>query len=60
MPLTDQAGPNPAYAQAMFAPSEGVRRALLKKWQRSVVLVLLIVAATSGLLYPVILQLSGS
>lgn len=57
MPLIDQAGPNPAYAQAMFAPSEGVRRALLKKLQRSVVLVLLIVAATSGLLYPVILQL---
>ncbi len=57
MPLTDPAGPNPAYAEAVFAPSEAARQALQKTLRHSVVMALLIVVATSGLLYPVILQL---
>jgi HD-GYP domain-containing protein (c-di-GMP phosphodiesterase class II) len=57
MPLTDPAGPNPAYAQAMFAPSEKTLQGLHQKLRRSVALALFIVALTSGLLYPVIFQL---
>jgi HD-GYP domain-containing protein (c-di-GMP phosphodiesterase class II) len=57
MPLTDPASPQPAYAQAMFAPSESARLALQEKLRHSVLLALLIVVATSALLYPVILQL---
>lgn len=57
VPLTDAVGPNPSYAQAVFAPSESVLEAIRQKLQRSVLVALLIVVATSGLLYPVILQL---
>jgi HD-GYP domain-containing protein (c-di-GMP phosphodiesterase class II) len=57
VPLTDTVGPNPAYAQAVFAPSESVLQAIRQKLQRSVLVSLLIVVATSALLYPVILQL---
>lgn len=57
VPLTDAAGPNSAFALAVFAPSESVLAAIRQKLQRSVLMALLIVVATSGLLYPVILQL---
>jgi HD-GYP domain-containing protein (c-di-GMP phosphodiesterase class II) len=47
------------YAQAIFAPSEAVLVSMRNKLQRAVVLAVLIVLATSGLLYPVILHLVG-
>lgn len=57
MPLTAAGGPNPAFAQVVFAPSEAVLRIMRQKLQRSLMMALLIVAVTSGLLYPVIVQL---
>lgn len=57
MPLVETAGPDAPYAQAVFVPSESSRQALQKKLRRSVLSALLIVVATSVLLYPVILQL---
>ncbi|MGD9947866.1 MAG: HD-GYP domain-containing protein [Desulfobulbus sp.] len=57
MPIFQSVGSNPSYALAIFAPSKSARQALHKKLQRSIILALLIVGATSVLLYPVILQL---
>jgi len=56
-PLIEASGPNPAFAQVVFAPSESVLQGIRQKLQRSVLATLLIVVATSALLYPVILQL---
>jgi HD-GYP domain-containing protein (c-di-GMP phosphodiesterase class II) len=58
-PLTDPLERTLGYAQAVFAPSEAARLAFQDKLRRGVVLALLIVVATSGLLYPVILRLVG-
>jgi HD-GYP domain-containing protein (c-di-GMP phosphodiesterase class II) len=57
MPLVETAGPNPPYAQAIFAPSEETRQAIRRKLRHSVLLALLVVGVTSVILYPVILQL---
>ena len=57
MPLGAADSANPSFAQAIFAPSPAALQAIRQKLQRSLVMALLIVAATSGLMYPVIGQL---
>jgi len=57
MAIPDPDRPNPVYARTLFAPSEAARIGLEQKLKRSSLLALLIVLATSGLLYPVILHL---
>ena len=57
MPLIESSSTTPASALAIFAPSEKTRQAIQKKLNRSVLLALMIVGATSLILYPVILQL---
>jgi len=57
MPLIETSATTPASALAIFAPSEKTRQAIQKKLNRSVLLALMIVGATSLILYPVILQL---
>jgi HD-GYP domain-containing protein (c-di-GMP phosphodiesterase class II) len=59
MPLLDQYQQRVGYAQAVFAPSEAVRIGIRNTLRRTVILTVLIVLATSALLYPVILHLVG-
>ncbi|MDD2464429.1 MAG: HD domain-containing protein [Desulfobulbus sp.] len=57
MPLLETSATNPPSAQAIFVPSDKTLKAIQRKLHRSVFLALLIVGATSLILYPVILQL---
>jgi response regulator RpfG family c-di-GMP phosphodiesterase len=57
MPVEAPSLQNKVYARAIFAPSETARVGIEKKLRRSIILAILIVLATSGLLYPVILHL---
>lgn len=57
MPLIAAPGPNPPSALGIFAPSEAALTAIREKLHRSVLLSVMIVGATSLILYPVILQL---
>ncbi len=57
MPIETQNQQNKFTVRALFAPSEAARAAFQNKLWRNVVLAILIVLATSGLLYPVILHL---
>lgn len=57
LPLASAGGAQPALARAVFVPSEAALQAIGRKLRHSVLLTLLIVMATSGLLYPVILLL---
>jgi len=57
VPLSSASGGYQVLAQAVFVPSEATLQAIGRKLRHSVLLTLLIVAATSGLLYPVILLL---
>ncbi|WP_319588861.1 HD domain-containing phosphohydrolase [uncultured Desulfobulbus sp.] len=59
MPLLDQRQQKIGYAQAIFAPSDAARTGMQNKLRHTVLLTVLIVLATSGLLYPVILHLVG-
>jgi HD-GYP domain-containing protein (c-di-GMP phosphodiesterase class II) len=54
MPMHDPSGDKTYYAQAIFAPSEAALAAIRQKLRRNVLMAILIVLATSGLLYPVI------
>lgn len=57
VPLSSANGTYQVLAQAVFVPSEATLQAIGRKLRHSVLLTLLIVAATSGLLYPAILLL---
>jgi HD-GYP domain-containing protein (c-di-GMP phosphodiesterase class II) len=57
MPMFDLKQERIAFVQAIFAPSESTLQAIAHKLRRTVILAMLIVLATSGLLYPVILHL---
>nr|WP_321464447.1 HD domain-containing phosphohydrolase [uncultured Desulfobulbus sp.] len=57
MPLMDPSTPTSPAALTVFAPSAKTLEAISAKLRRSVLLALLIVGATSLILYPVILQL---
>ena len=57
MPLLDPQQHRVGYAQAVFAPSEAARIVMRNKLRRTIMLAVLIVLATSALLYPVILHL---
>ncbi len=57
MPMMAVSGQDTPSALAVFAPSDNTRQAIQKKLHRSVLLALLIVGATSLILYPIILQL---
>lgn len=59
MPMLDPLHHEVGYAQAIFAPSDAARINMQHKLRRTVFLTLLIVLATSALLYPVILYLVG-
>ncbi len=57
MPIETPDQQKKVYVRTLFAPSEAARAAFQKKLRRNVILTILIVLATSGLLYPVILHL---
>lgn len=57
VPMFDLKQERIAFVQAIFAPSEASLQAIAHKLRRTVILTMLIVLATSGLLYPVILHL---
>ena len=57
MPLFETSAHTPPSALVIFAPSTKTLQAIRKKLHRSVLLSLLVVAVTSLILYPVILQL---
>lgn len=59
VPLQDQAGQRIGSVQAIFAPSEATLAGIRATLRRAVFLTVLVVLATSGLLYPVILNLVG-
>jgi HD-GYP domain-containing protein (c-di-GMP phosphodiesterase class II) len=57
LPMFDLKQERIAFVQAVFAPSETTLQTIAQKLRRTVILTMLIVLATSGLLYPVILHL---
>lgn len=57
VPIANATGAQPTFALAVFVPSEATLQTISRNLRHSVLMTLLIVAATSGLLYPVILLL---
>jgi putative nucleotidyltransferase with HDIG domain len=57
LPIFNSQQERTALVQAVFAPSEKTLKTIAKKLRRTVILTMLIVLATSALLYPVILHL---
>lgn len=57
LPMFDLKQERVAFVQAVFAPSSETLQAIAQKLRRTVLLTMLIVLATTGLLYPVILHL---